>query len=92
MTRNEAYNALREARKLPALPAGFAWVEDECWGGDPTVETYAADTKVQLQQDGFIEIEVDDVDYGTRYIYLSLVIVNAMVKAQELIAAKETTA
>lgn len=89
MTRNEAYNALREAGKLPALPDGCAWVEDECWGGDPTVELHAADAKVQLQQDGFIEIEVD---YGTRYIYLSLVIVNAMVKAQELIAAKETTA
>lgn len=92
MTRNEAYNALREARKLPALPAGFAWVEDECWGGDPTVELHAADAKVQLQQDGFIEIEVDAADSGTHYIYLSLVIVNAMVKAQELIDFMEATA
>lgn len=89
MTRNDAYNRLRDAGKLPALPERYLWVVDEAWGGDPTIELGRDDFKAQLQRDGDIEIEVDVERHGTHYVYLALDIVNALVKARDMIDAME---
>lgn len=85
MTRNEAYNCLREARKLPALPDWFEWQRDAGGEGAPTVSWVSQDTLVTyLAADNALDI-IDSGELAFSRIYLPLQVIKALQEAHDMV-------